>query len=73
MTRRGNGEGTIRKRADGRWEALMTVTREGRTLRRSIYAHTREEVARLLRQAIREAEAGVPPVASEWRCKRGAA
>ena len=61
MTRRGNGEGTIRKRADGRWEALLTVTRDGRIVRRSIYAHTREEVARLLRRALRESEAGVPP------------
>ena len=60
MRRRGNGEGTIRRRADVRWEALLTGTREGRVVRRSIYAHSREEVARLLRHALREAEAGVP-------------
>jgi integrase len=48
MAKRGHGEGNIRKRADGRWEAQITV--EGRK-RRSYYGHTRAEVLSKLREA----------------------
>ena len=47
MTRRGKGEGNIRKRKDGRWEAAITVgyTTAGNPKRVSVYGRTREEVA----------------------------
>jgi len=55
--RRGNSEGTIRKReADGRWEARF-VDVDGK--RRSIYGKTRQEVARLLTTALRDREQGM--------------
>jgi hypothetical protein len=42
---RGKGEGNIRKRPDGRWEAALTigVTEAGNPKRRSVYGKTREE------------------------------
>jgi integrase len=54
--KRGNSEGTIRKRGDGRWEARY-VDLDGK--RRSLYCKTRQEVARLLAQAIRDREQGI--------------
>src|SRR5262249_2245536 len=54
--RRGNAEGSIRKRSDGRWEARLTL---GGGTRRSRYSKTRQEVARLLTQAIRDLEVGL--------------
>jgi integrase len=57
MTRkRGNNEGTIRKRSDGRWEARI-VEEDG--TRRSFYGKTRQEVARLLAAGIRDRDAGL--------------
>jgi integrase len=59
MTRkRGNAEGSIRKRADGRWEARSVVA-DG--TRKSLYADTRQEVVRLLAAAIRDRENGILP------------
>jgi integrase len=48
MARRGKGEGNIRERSDGRWEATITVgyTARGNPKRVSVYGRTREEVAR---------------------------
>ncbi len=57
--RRGNNEGNIKKRDDGRWEARLMLE-DGR--RKSFYAKTRQEVARLLTAALREKEAGLPIV-----------
>jgi integrase len=47
VTRRGKGEGNIRKRKDGRWEAAITVgyTAKGNPKRVSVYGRTREDVA----------------------------
>ena len=57
--KRGNSEGSIAKRADGRWMARMTLeTGE----RKTFYAKTRQEVARRLAQAIRDRDTGVPIV-----------
>src|SRR5215213_8423433 len=48
MGRRGNGEGSIRRRADGRWEGRYTVhTDEGRK-QKTVYGKTRKEVAEKL-------------------------
>src|SRR5258707_5067983 len=55
-TRRGNSEGTIRKRADGRWEARLLLA-DG--TRRSLYGKTRQEAARLLSGAMRDRELGL--------------
>ena len=45
--RRGGGEGSIRERRPGLWEARVTVgfDAHGRQLRRSIYGKTRADVA----------------------------
>lgn len=56
MSRRGNSEGTIRKRSDGRWEARYLGT-DGN--RRSVYGKTRQEVVRLLAAAVRDRDAGL--------------
>ena len=46
--RRGRGEGTIRKRTDGRWEGRITIgiTTTGHSRTTSMYAPTREECAK---------------------------
>jgi hypothetical protein len=47
MARRGRGEGTIRHRSDGRWEASVTLG----VTRKSFYGKTRREVTDRLRAA----------------------
>ncbi len=59
MARRGNNEGTITKRADGRWEARLSLS-DGK--RRCFYGKTRQEVARKLAEAQRQVESGLPLV-----------
>lgn len=50
---RGNGEGSIRQRPDGTWEARYTAgNREGKQVRKSIYGKTRTEVASKLKSAL---------------------
>lgn len=58
-TKHGNGEGTIRKRGDGRWEARLNLP-DGK--RRSFYAETRQEVASRLAEARRDRDKGLPIV-----------
>ena len=55
--RRGNLEGNIRKRADGRWEARLSLP-GGR--RKSLFAKTRREVGQRLLQAQRAIAEGLP-------------
>lgn len=55
--RRGNHEGTIVKRADGRWVGAVTT---GLARRRWIYGRTREEVARKIVSALKATQDGVP-------------
>ena len=57
--RRGNNEGTIRKRADGRWEARVALP-DGK--KKCFYGKTRQEVARRLNEALRDKEQGLPIV-----------
>ena len=57
--RRANGEGTIYKRADGRWEGRITLDHGGR---KALYGKTHTEVARKLAVAIRARQDGLPPV-----------
>jgi len=56
-TMRGHGEGTIVKRADGRWEARISLD-NGK--RRSLYGRTRQEVKQKLIRALKEYEDGLP-------------
>ena len=60
--RRGaSGGGTIRQRADGRWEARITIGRDpvtGKQKQRSFYGATQREVRQKLQQAAVEVDAG---------------
>ena len=60
-TRAAAGNGTIRQRPDGRWEARVTVGRDpgtGRQRQRSIYGSTQKEVAEKLRALTAEIDKG---------------
>jgi len=63
---RGHGEGGIRQRPDGTWEARvsdgMKPDKDGKLVRarRSIYGKTRAEVAAKLKVALREQQQGLP-------------
>lgn len=61
--RRGRGEGNIRQRADGRWEARLTLPEGGGV--KSIYARTRQEARAKLTATLREADLGAPIVRDE--------
>ncbi len=52
--KRGNNEGSIRKRRDGRWEAQYSVKRQsdGKTVRRSLYGKSRQEVQAKLQEVL---------------------
>ena len=56
MARRGNNEGSIRHRADGRWEARYTLP-DG--ARRSIMGKTRADVRERLTEALRNLDRGI--------------
>lgn len=59
MGKRGNGEGSIYKRADGRWEARISL--EGGE-RKALYGKTRAEAARKLTDALKAVSRGEPLV-----------
>jgi integrase len=64
--KRGNGEGNLRRRGDGLWEARYCVVDDGKQSRRSVYGRTRDEVARKLRAALKARDDGAPqPVGRE--------
>lgn len=56
MAKRGQGEGTISKRADGTWWARITVgkTADGKQKRKAFYGKTRKEVQEKLTAALNE-------------------
>ena len=62
LGRRGHGEGSIRQRANGRWEARVTVGYgpNGRQIRRSYYADTRTAAQQRLTKALSELQQGLP-------------
>jgi integrase len=74
MSRRSNGEGTIRKRKDGLWEGRYVSgvdPKTGKFIRRSVYAKTRNEVKDKLADKLSKIRAGMLPVydkliVSEW-------
>lgn len=58
--RRGNNEGTVTKRADGRWMARISLGLvDGRMQRKSVYGKTREEAVAKMRAVQRELDRGV--------------
>jgi integrase len=58
MGRRGNGEGTINQRQDGRWEAKYTDHTANGPKRRGLYGKTRKEVADKLARALADRASG---------------
>lgn len=60
MARRGNNEGSIYKRKDGRWEARISVDHGSR---KAFYGRTRQEVSRKLAVALKARQDGLPLVA----------
>ena len=60
-----NGEGTVYRRADGRWEAAAYVlTSAGVRERRSVYGSTRAEAHGQLTKLIRQSHEGIPVAAT---------
>ena len=57
--KRVSGEGTYKKRKDGRWEAQYTVYTPYGTKRKSVYGRTKQEVAEKLRKAVSERDSGL--------------
>jgi integrase len=59
--RRGQGEGSIYKRADGRWVGAVNLGWEaGKRRRKVVYGRTRAEAARKAREALSAHEKGLP-------------
>jgi integrase len=66
--RRANGEGTIYRRKDGRYEAAVYVlTTSGARKRIRRYASTREEAHKLLTAAKMQEQQGIPAPDRSWR------
>ena len=62
-TRRGRGEGSISKRADGRWMAQADLGwQDGKRCRKAVYGHTKREVQEKLRELLHRKERGQSPV-----------
>lgn len=56
-TRRSKGDGSLRKRPDGRWEARYTVTDlSGEPVRKAVYGKTQKEVREKLKLALADYE-----------------
>ena len=62
MKRRGQGEGTLYQRPDGKWMAQLDLGwRDGKRVRRSLYAPIRREVVEKLKAARKAVDAGLTP------------
>ncbi len=57
--RRGNGEGSITRRKDGRWMGRYTVHTEDGPKQRAVYGKTRAEVAEKLTKAMSDRDGGL--------------
>ena len=67
MNQRANGQGSIYRRADGRWTAACYVLRpDGSRVRRSVYGKTRKDVADELAVLIAKTKAGLPLAVESW-------
>ena len=61
MSKRGQNEGSIYKRKDGRWVAVVNLGyKDGRRWRKSFYGETRKEVQERLTAALRAHQQGLP-------------
>lgn len=61
MARRGNNEGSIYKRADGRWAAVVDLGwQDGKRKRKTFYAKTRGEVREQLTKALSDHQKALP-------------
>ncbi|MBX7268829.1 site-specific integrase [Micromonospora sp. Llam7] len=66
--RRANGEGTIYRRGDGRYEgAVYLPTTSGRTKRVRVYARTRAEARDKLAETVAKTQRGLPMPDKVWR------
>ena len=72
--RRARGEGSLRKRSDGRWEGRYTVGRDenGKLLYKNVLARTQAECKTKLREAVRNAQQGSTPAAPKTPRERPA-
>ena len=62
MKRRGQGEGTLYQRPDGKWMAQLDLGwRDGKRVRRSLYGATRRDVVEKLKAARKAIDAGLVP------------
>ncbi len=62
MSRRGQNEGSIYKRGDGRWVAVASLGyKNGKRHRKSFYGETRREVQEKLTATLRSHQQGLPP------------
>lgn len=61
MTKKGNNEGSIRRRPNGTWEGRYTdgVNEEGKQIQRSVYGKTKKEVADKLHTIFYQKQQGV--------------
>src|SRR5437588_382556 len=60
--KRGQGEGSIYQRDDGRWTATISLGyKDGKRVRKSFYGKTRREVQNQLTVALRELQQGIAP------------
>ncbi len=60
--KRGNNEGSITRRRDGRWQGAVIVGRDpetGEYVRKFFYGRTRQEVAERVNRALAEVQAGL--------------
>ena len=61
MSRRGNGEGSIYQRKDGRWVSVINLGyREGKRHRKYVYGETRSEVQKKLTRELNGQQLGLP-------------
>ncbi|GAB3172295.1 site-specific integrase [Myceligenerans halotolerans] len=66
--RKANGEGTIYRRGDGRYEgAVMLPTSSGRRKRVRVYATTRQEARQKLARIVEETRRGILPSEHAWK------
>src|SRR5215211_2322958 len=59
MGRRGNGEGSIRKRKDGRWEGRYSIQTPDGPQQKTVYGKTRKEVAEKLTEVMASRDKGL--------------
>src|SRR5438270_1100800 len=69
--KRGQGEGSIYKRADGRWAAAINLGyQDGKLKRKTFYGDTRSEVSEKLTAALNDFRKGVPIVTERQTVKQ---